>query len=133
MTFEEAKIFCAQAAHEVNRVYCLSMGDTSQVHWEDALTWQRQSALLGVEGVIKGNTPQQSHESWVNVQEADGWKYGPIKDAEKKEHPCMVPYDQLPSDQRVKDELFVSTVKSLWHQLWHYVNRDAIERRYGLY
>ena len=35
-----------------------------------------------------------AHEA--NREEADGWKYGPVKDPEKKEHPCFVPYDDLP-------------------------------------
>lgn len=28
---------CASAAHEVNRRYCISIGDNTQPHWEDAL------------------------------------------------------------------------------------------------
>lgn len=42
-----------------------------------------------------------------------GWKHGVKKDAKKKEHPCMIPYDDLPLDQRVKDALFVGVVKAL--------------------
>src|SRR5438105_262770 len=34
---------CARAAHEVNRAYCLALGDASQVAWEDAPEWQRSS------------------------------------------------------------------------------------------
>lgn len=114
MTFDEARAWCAQAAHEVLRVWCLSLGDASQVHWEDAPEWQRESAIQGVIGVLNGNSPRQCHESWCKQKETAGWKHGPTKDAEKKEHPCLVPYNQLPSDQRWKDDLFVSTVKSVW-------------------
>jgi hypothetical protein len=28
-------------------------------------------------GAINGNTPEQSHESWLKFKEADGWAYGP--------------------------------------------------------
>ena len=35
------------------------------------------------------------------------------KDPGKKEHPCMVPFDRLPSDQKAKDFIFSAIVKSL--------------------
>lgn len=104
---------CARAAHEVNRAYCLSTGDTSQPSWDDAPDWQKSSARNGVAGVLAGNGPEQSHESWLAEKAATGWKYGPIKDPEKKEHPCFVPYADLPADQRAKDDLYVSTVRAM--------------------
>lgn len=104
---------CARAAHEVNRAYCLALGDDSQPPWEQAPDWQRTSAMNGVEGALKGATPEQSHESWLAEKAATGWKYGLVKDPEKKEHPCFVPYTKLPELQRKKDELFVLTVRAV--------------------
>lgn len=104
---------CAQAAHEANRAYCLALGDVSQLPWESAPDWQKTSARNGVAGALAGNTPEQSHESWLAEKAATGWKYGPVKDAEKKEHPCFVPYAELPPEQRAKDELFLSTVRAV--------------------
>jgi hypothetical protein len=104
---------CAQAAHEANRAYCLAIGDKSQVVWEYAPHWQRLSALAGVAGVLNGNTPEQSHESWMATKSADGWKYGPVKDAVQLTHPCMVPYADLSPAQRAKDALFIATVKAM--------------------
>lgn len=105
----------AEMVHEVNRTYCRLIGDNSQVEWKDAPDWQRQSAINGVSGII-GETitkPEESHESWLAEKEKTGWKYGPVKDADKKEHPCFVPYDQLPEGQRIKDSLFFSIVNIL--------------------
>lgn len=102
----------ARAAHEANRIWCLAHGDNSQAHWEEAEAWQRESALKGVQGVLEGNGPEKSHESWLREKEANGWTYGPVKDTEKKQHPCMVPYDKLPPYQKVKDHIFVSTVRA---------------------
>jgi hypothetical protein len=41
-------------------------------------------------------TPEQSHEGWLEQKRADGWCYGPTNDADLKQHPCYVPYAELP-------------------------------------
>lgn len=102
----------ARATHEANRAWCLAHGDTSQPAWDDAPDWQKSSAINGVRGVLAGNTPEQSHESWLREKEAAGWKYGPVKDPEKKEHPCFVPYAELPPEQKAKDHVFVGVAKA---------------------
>lgn len=103
----------ARSAHEANRAYCLSIGDTSQPSWDDAPGWQRSSALNGVSGALAGDTPEQSHESWLEEKRRTGWKYGPVKDPEKKEHPCFVSYSELPPEQQVKDAIFTGVVRSV--------------------
>lgn len=105
----------ARVAHEVNKAYCEALGDSSQVPWSEAPEWQKNSAIDGVFYLMENPeaTPESSHENWLKLKESEGWKWGPIKDVEKKEHPCFLPYDQLPLEQRVKDYLFRSVVKSL--------------------
>src|SRR4051794_35691061 len=103
----------ARAAHEVNRAYCIALGDDSQPSWDNAPAWQKISALEGVDGVAAGNGPEQRHECWLAEKRPTGWKFGPVKDPEKKEHPCFVAYDQLPPEQRRKDLLFVTTVTAV--------------------
>lgn len=107
----------ARVAHEINRAYCASLGDSSQPEWDDAPDWQRSSALAGVEMHLKNPdaTAEQSHESWLAEKLAQGWKYGATKDAEKKEHPCCLPYAELPPEQKAKDYLFRGTVHALKH------------------
>lgn len=105
----------AMVAHEINRAYCQAIGDNSQPSWEDAPDWQKNSAFLGVELHLNNPDagPQASHESWMKQKESDGWKYGPIKNPELKEHPCMVPFDQLPREQQAKDYLFRAVVHAV--------------------
>lgn len=102
----------ARICHEVNKAYCEALGDNSQLPWEDAPNWQKESATLGV---ILHSThpeagPEASHESWMKQKLEDGWKYGPVKDAEKKEHPCIVPFGELPVEQQAKDFIFRAIV-----------------------
>jgi predicted CxxxxCH...CXXCH cytochrome family protein len=110
----------ARVAHETNQSYCHSIGDHSQTSWDEAPKWQKQSALNGVQFHLdhhaKGITPapSASHDSWLAEKEAAGWKYGPVKDPTAKEHPCFVPYEMLPPEQRIKDYLFGAVVSAFW-------------------
>jgi hypothetical protein len=105
----------AQVAHEINRAYCHAIGDNSQLAWESAPEWQKQSAINQVEFHLNNpaSPPSASHDSWLKEKRDAGWKYGAVKDPEKKEHPCFVPYDQLPVEQRAKDYLFGAIVEQL--------------------
>lgn len=105
----------ARVCHEVNRAYCQSLGDNSQLPWESAPDWQKKSAILGVELHLADHDagPAASHESWLKQKIADGWKYGPAKNPETKEHPCMVPFAGLPREQQAKDFLFRAVVLAL--------------------
>lgn len=105
----------ARVAHELNKAYCESIGDNSQPDWDNAPEWQKSSAVNGVEFHINNPeaSPSSSHESWMKQKTEEGWKYGPVKDADKKEHPCYVPYEELPVEQKAKDYIFRQTIHSL--------------------
>lgn len=105
----------AEVCHEVNRAYCLSLGDTSQKPWPEAEEWQKTSAQKGVMFILDNpHAPiSATHDSWLEEKEREGWKYGPVKDPEKKEHPCFVPYEDLPMQQKAKDYIFTAVVASL--------------------
>ena len=105
----------AQVAHEMNKAFCESIGDHTQQEWVEAPDWQKESAIAGVKMHLDnpGATPGDSHASWLKQKEEDGWKYGPVKNSETKEHPCFVPYEELPVEQRSKDYIFRQVVHSL--------------------
>jgi len=107
--------FIARMCHEANRLYCQSIGDQSQLPWDEAAEWQRESAIKGVNFRLSNpDAPASSqHDAWMEEKLAAGWVYGEVKCAEKKTHPCLVSYDELPEEQRFKDELFVRIVDAL--------------------
>lgn len=104
----------ARICHEANRALCLSQGDLSQVPFDEAPEWQRQSAINGVDYHLAhpDSTPADSHTSWLAEKTNTGWVYGPVKDADAKTHPCCVPFDALPPEQRVKDSIFLGIVRA---------------------
>lgn len=104
----------ARVAHEVNRAYCQALGDMSQPAWEDAPAWQRESARMGVDLHLSGDFgPEASHFAWMKNKQDEGWTYGPVKDPGAKQHPCMVPFDQLPREQQAKDYIFRAVVHAM--------------------
>jgi hypothetical protein len=105
----------AKVCHQANKAYCEAIGDLSQVNWDEAPQWQRHSAIKGVEFALNhpNATPRDQHESWTEQKFADGWTWGEVKDAEKKTHPNLLPYEQLPAEQQAKDSLFRAIVESL--------------------
>jgi len=47
------------------------------------------------------------HELWCKNLVQDGWRKGPEKDPEKKTHPHLVPWEELPSQAKEKNRKFV--------------------------
>lgn len=110
---KEQLLSIAIVVHEANRALCLANGDPSQVPWDLAPQWQKDSTFNSVEAAIRGETPQKLHEIWVKEKEDSGWTYGPVKDPLNKQHDCLVPYDQLPDYQKAKDKLFIDVVQAM--------------------
>lgn len=106
----------ARVCHEANRGYqraVPTLGIPVAPPWDDCTHELRLSVQDGVRVVLAGATPEQSHENWCRFKREHGWVHGPHKDEALKTHPCLVPYDQLPEEQRLKDVLFTSIVRAL--------------------
>lgn len=109
-TIEEVAEIC----HEMNAAFCRAIGDDSQRSWADAPEWQRESAVVEVQFHLDGDHPASAgHDSWMRQKTAQGWVWGPVKNADIKTHPCMVPFEQLPVEQQAKDYIFAGIVKAL--------------------
>lgn len=112
------KLDVARACHNANKALCEAFGDYSQVDFDSAPIWQKKAVLDGVEFHLSGDrSPEEGHANWVKYKENEGWTYGSTKDREKKTHPCMVPYEKLPTMEKAKDRLMAAIVKSLQPQV----------------
>jgi hypothetical protein len=111
----DAIIEMAKVCHQANKAWCEVNGDNSQKDWMEAEKWQRESAILGVAFRLDNpNTGKDAqHNAWMDDKLKHGWIYGEAKDAEKKTHPCIVPFEQLPLFQQKKDALFCAIVDAL--------------------
>jgi hypothetical protein len=105
----------ARVCHEANRAYCQTIQDYSLKSWEASPEWQQKSCLDGVLFLSKNPEagPEASHENWSATKLKEGWKYGQVKDPDKKEHPCLVPFNELPAEQQMKDKIFHAIARAM--------------------
>lgn len=100
----------ARGAHRLLQEYKGACGEDAGPDWDEAPVDLKTLTRSGVRGVLRGDTPIESHERWVAGKRAQGWVYGPVKDAERKTHPCLLPWQELPQGDKVKDVLFATLV-----------------------
>lgn len=43
------------------------------------------------------------HEVWAETRIAQGWCYGEERDDAKKTHSCLIPYEELPEEEKEYD------------------------------
>ena len=119
----------ALACHGANAAYCRYLDDNSQPDWDDVDSVQKDSIYAGIR--LHAENPEAgdeaAHESWMKAKIDAGWKCGETKDANKKTHPCIVPYAELPKEQQFKDALFRAIVLSLAPALVDYRDKSEIK------
>ncbi|MEO1407627.1 MAG: RyR domain-containing protein, partial [Pseudomonadota bacterium] len=86
--------------HETLRVWAEVRDLDALPSWDDAPQWMQESTLNSVRYVLENPDADgaRQHEQWLSKKTADGWCWGETKDPEKKTHPLMIPYDELPNE-----------------------------------
>jgi hypothetical protein len=46
---------------------------------------------------------RNNHDHWARKRIEEGWRYGATRNDNEKEHPDLVPYDQLPESEKEYD------------------------------
>lgn len=46
---------------------------------------------------------ENNHDIWAMQRIKEGWTYGPQRDDNKKEHPDLIPYNDLPESEKEYD------------------------------
>ena len=59
------------------------------------------------------------HDNWAIGRINDGWTYGPERNDDLKQHPCLVDYDDLPESEKEYDRnTAVETLKLILKLGW---------------
>lgn len=55
-----------------------------------------------------------THNNWAQQRLSDGWRYGPERNDGRKEHPCLIPYEELPESEKQYDrKTAMETLKAI--------------------
>ena len=46
---------------------------------------------------------KNAHEVWAQERIAQGWRFGPERNDQRKEHPSLIPYEELSESEKVFD------------------------------
>jgi ryanodine receptor 2 len=64
--------------------------------------------------VLREHLAQNAHDLWALQRIREGWSYGPHRDDNLKQHPCLVPYEDLPESEKEYDRIMATeTLKTI--------------------
>lgn len=104
----------ARLVHRAGMAIPDAFGEARPKAWEATTEESREITRQGVRLVMRNPsvTPELIHKAWMSLRQENGWSYGETKDQEKKTHPYMVEFANLPERQRLRDCVFVETIKA---------------------
>ncbi len=84
----------------MNREYIPQPADTSHINLPKELDSLVEEMAKNV------------HEVWAKSRMEQGWRYGTERNDTLKQHPCLVPYEELPDVEKAYDrDTAISTLK----------------------
>jgi hypothetical protein len=111
ITPEQIAVICHEACRQLDR----ALRDDLREPWSKTTWWMRQTCIASVMFHIQNPDAAQdaAHEDWRKHKFELGWKAGPIPNEAIMEHPCLVPFAELPEEQRIEHALFKAVVNAL--------------------
>jgi len=106
----------ARICHAANAAYSAEIADNfNHLPWDDLPQHLRDTTIAGVKARQDNPdmSPADMHENWLKSKREQGYSYSSVKDDDAKTHPCMLPYEELPTEQRIKDAIFSAIVDAI--------------------
>jgi len=109
------KEFIGKVAFNVLQIVRKYNNEDQIENWNDLNQERKNQVLKTVEAVFNNPkiTAYDMHDEWEKSKLDNGWKYAPVTDRSKKLHSCLVPFEALNIFQKMKDDIFIETVKQL--------------------
>jgi ryanodine receptor 2 len=68
---------------------------------------------------------ENTHNVWAAQRSAHGWTYGPKRDEARQQHPCLVPYGDLPEAEKEYDRATAMQTLKLILSLGYTITRPS--------
>lgn len=108
-----------------NYLIIISDGEEYDPHPIDLSNVEISDDLIELREAIAEN----AHEVWAYNRKQEGWTYGPERDDQKKLHPDMIAYNQLPESEKLYDrEMAMNTIKLLKKLGWELRKEDCVKK-----
>ena len=66
------------------------------------------------------------HEVWSEKRIGQGWTYGEQRDDDRKTHPCLVPYEELPEEEKEYDRNTAVGTLKLIRELCFTITKNSL-------
>ena len=63
------------------------------------------------------------HEVWAQNRISQGWSFGEVRNDELKQHPCLIPYEDLSEEEKLYDRETSTETLKLILKLGFNINR----------
>ena len=105
----------AQVAHQQNQAYKAAIGQPLEGSWSQMDSTGQQFVLDKVRYYLMNSHAVVSslHDDWAYSQFNNGWAFGESLDEEKRTHPLLVLFSELPLTRQIEDLMFMQTVYAL--------------------
>ncbi|MEO0722537.1 MAG: RyR domain-containing protein [Pseudomonadota bacterium] len=113
---DEQLLVTARTVHAALSSWCEANGKDAYPLWSEAPEWMRTSTLESV--AFQRDNPDASvsaqHDQWMEQKIGDGWRYGDSRDDDRRLHPMLVPYGDLPEFEQTKDAILKAIVDAIY-------------------
>lgn len=105
----------AQITNQLTRAYREATQQESPAEWHLMAEEDQKHVIDRVRFYLTEPdiTVSSLHDAWAYAQFNAGWVYGLAFNEDKKTHPMLIIYADLPLMRRVEDTLFMQTVQTL--------------------
>lgn len=86
-------------AYETNYSHMETKDNNSIFTPVDTSNVQLPEELMALAEAIAKNV----HNVWATNRINEGWTYGPVRDDQKRQTPCLIPYEELPEEEKAYD------------------------------
>lgn len=74
--------------------------------------------------VLVEHLARHVHATWAQRRIEDGWKWGPERDDKQKLHPDLIPYDELPEEEKHYDRQTAKETLKVVLQLGYRIEKE---------